>query len=175
MNYHTSTSQKTTENGKRHSPKPAMTRANESFTVTWDEDGTLAALVLNGDATGMNWIEGTDRWGATRLHRMEFEHGIDTWGDTTRMAFAGMREDGNAVISTYRLGPIRADVRREVTAEGLEESYVFTNEATYPVYFLRGHLGILATFNDSYAPASISETLRCHARREHTGAILPLR
>ena len=146
------------------SHKRAASRSNESFTVTWnDDDGTLATLVLNGDETGMNWIEGTDRWGAIRLHRMDFEGGIDTWGDTTRMAFAGMREEGNAIVSTYRLGPIKADVRREVTADGLRESYVFTNEARYPVYFLRGHLGILATFNDSYAPASVSETMRCHA------------
>ena len=80
--------------------KPSLTRFNQSFTVTWDEDGTLAAIVLNGDAAGMNWIGGTDRWGAIRLHRMEYKGGIDTWGDTTRMAFAGMREEGNAVIST---------------------------------------------------------------------------
>ena len=147
-------------------PKTTTKRSNGSFTVTWDDsDGTLASLVMSGDPDRMNWIEGTDRWGAIRLHRMDidFSNGTDTWGDTTRMAFAGMRDEGNAVISTYRLGPIRADVRREVTAEGLEESYVFTNEASYPVYFLRGHLGILATFNDSYAPASVSETQRCHA------------
>lgn len=139
-------------------------RTNGVFTVRWnDADGTLASLVLNGDATGMNWIEGTDRWGAIRLHRMEWIRNVDTWGDTTRMDFVGMRVEGESVVSTYRLGPIQAEVRRTVTAEGLDESYVFTNVATYPVYFLRGHLGILATFNDSYAPASVSETKRCHA------------
>ncbi|MBR4611568.1 MAG: hypothetical protein IKO40_02520, partial [Kiritimatiellae bacterium] len=139
-------------------------RSNKSFTVTWnDDDGTLSSLVMNGDEARMNWIEGTDRWGAIRLHRMEFIDGADTWGDTTRMDFVEMREEGDAIVSTYRLGPIRANVCREVTDEGLSESYVFTNEATYPVYFLRGHLGILATFNDSYAHASVSETQRCHA------------
>ena len=139
-------------------------RSNASFTVRWnDADGTLSSLVLKGDETGMNWIEGTDRWGAIRLHRMEWLAGKDTWGDTRRMDFEGMREDGPAVVSTYRLGPIRAEVRREVTDEGLDERYVFTNVESYPVYFLRGHLGILATFNDSYAAASVSETKRCHA------------
>ena len=145
--------------------KPTTTRANESFTVTWDDsDGTLSSLVMGGDPDRMNWIEGTDRWGAIRLHRMDFEGGTDTWGDTTRMAFAGMREEGNAVISTYRLGAIRAEVRREVTEEGLSESYVFTNEATYPVYFLRGHLGILARRRRSARRNAATPTFGAAAR-----------
>lgn len=142
----------------------SMVRSNEAFTVTWDDrDGTLASLVMNNDPDGMNWIEGTDRWGAIRLHRMEWKGGKDTWGDTVRMEFAGLRTEGDAVVSSYRLGPIGAEVRRRVCADGLEESYVFTDVERYPVYFLRGHLGILATFNDSYAKASVSETRRCHA------------
>ena len=95
--------------GQQQGRKLATSRSNDSFTVTWNDDGTLASLVLTGDGTEMNWIEGTDRWGAIRLHRMDFEGGTDTWGDTTRMAFAGMREEGDAVISTYRLGAIRAE------------------------------------------------------------------
>ena len=144
----------------------ATVRGNRDFTVTWnDADGTLASLVMNGDPDAMNWIEGTDRWGALRIHLMgiDWKTCKDTYGDTVRMAFTGMRFEGDTVVSVYTGGVLRAEVRREVKPDGLEESYVFTNTADWPVYFLRGHLGILATFNDSYAKASVSETKRCHA------------
>ena len=143
-----------------------VVQSNELFSVTWDErDGTLASLVMNGDKDRMNWIAGTDRWGTLRRHVMEvnWKRRSDTWGDTVKFDFAGMHIDGTDVVSVYTNAPIRAEVRRRVTARGLEESYTFTNSAAYPVYFLRGHLGILATFNDSYARASVSETQRCHA------------
>ena len=143
-----------------------LVRTNGAMTVTWDErDGTLASLVLNGDPDRMNWIEGTDRWGALRYHRMEvdWKKKRDTWGDTTRFDFVGLRQDGEAVVSTYRGGEILAEVRRVLASDGLEETYRFTNTANWPIYFLRGHLGILTTFNDSYARASVCETKRCHA------------
>jgi hypothetical protein len=143
-----------------------IVRSNDWFTVRWnDADGTLSSLILHDDKACMNWIEGTDRWGAIRLHRMDIDSAThrDVWGDTTRMKFVELRQDGQAVVSVYQLGPIRAEVRRLVNQDGMEESYVFKNTESYPVYFLRGHLGILATFNDSYAAASISETKRCHA------------
>lgn len=147
----------------------AVVRSNDVFTVTWDEkDGTLASFVLNGDSDKMNWIAGTDRWGALRAHRMawcKLPDGSwgDTSGDTTRMAFVGLREEGAAVVSVYEQDALRAEVRREIVDGALSERYVFTNTKDWPIYFLRGHLGILATFNDSYARASVSETQRCHA------------
>ena len=143
-----------------------VVRSNEQFTVAWDgRDGTLASVVMNGDPHRMNWIAGTDRWGALRrfVMGMERKGHLDICDDTTRFDFTGMRIEGESVVSTYACGEIRATVRRTVTAEALEEAYEFTNTATWPVYFLRGHLGILATFNDSYAAASVSETQRCHA------------
>ena len=143
-----------------------LVRSNDSFTVTWNAtDGTLASLVLNGDPDRMNWIEGTDHWGALRYHRMDIDwKGYrDTWGDTSKFGFEGLRLEGDAIVSVYTGGVLRAEVRREVKADGLEETYSFTNTADWPVYFLRGHLGILATFNDSYARASECETRRCHA------------
>ena len=143
-----------------------IVRSNDWFTVQWnDSDGTLSSLVMHNDKSDMNWIEGTDRWGAIRLHRMDMDpvKNQDTWGDTTRMEFVELRQDGQTIVSVYQLGPIHAEVRRLVVPDGMEESYVFKNTENYPVYFLRGHLGILATFNDSYAAASISETKRCHA------------
>ncbi len=143
-----------------------IARSNEQFTVAWDgRDGTLASVVMNGDPHRMNWIAGTDRWGALRrfVMGMERKGHLDICDDTTRFDFTGMRTEGESVVSTYACGEIRATVRRTVTAEALEEAYEFTNTATWPVYFLRGHLGILATFNDSYAAASVSETQRCHA------------
>lgn len=138
--------------------------SNAAMTVTWDgRDGTLASLVLNDDPHRMNWIEGTDRWGALRYHRMKIEKMSDSSGDTTRFGFVRLERDGGVVTSVYTGGVIRAEVRRRLTDAGLEESYRFVNTATWPVYFLRGHLGILATFNDSYAPSTTCETQRCHA------------
>ncbi len=145
-------------------PDGELTRSNGVFSVTWDvRDGTLSSLVLNDDPDQMNWIAGTDRWGALRYHAMRFRGGRDTWGDTLKFDFTGLRLEGGAVISSYAGGALRAEVRREVKSDGLEETYVFTNAESWPVYFLRGHLGILATFNDSYVAAHECETRRCHA------------
>ena len=146
----------------------ALALSNAVFTVTWNEaDGGLDSLVLNGDADRMNWIEGTDTWGTLRWMRRDLSKKVrpkrELWLDTEKFAFTGLRREGNAVVSSYTNTLLRAEVRREVTARGLEESYVFTNAAKFPVYFLRGDLGILATFNDSYADAATCEAKRCHA------------
>ena len=96
-----------------------VVQSNEQFTVTWDErDGTLASLVLNGDRDRMNWIAGTDRWGTLRRHVMEIDwtRRRDTWGDTAKFGFAGMHADGADVVSVYTNAPLRAEVRRRVTA-----------------------------------------------------------
>ena len=146
----------------------ALALSNAVFTVTWNEkDGGLDSLVLNDDPDRMNWIEGTDTWGTLRWLKRDISWKTDPkrelWLDTQKFVFAGMRPDGRAVVSTYTSDHLRAEVRREVTDDALEETYVFTNVEKFPLYFLRGDLGILATFNDSYTDASVCETKRCHA------------
>ena len=141
-----------------------IVRANADFTVTWDQDdGTLASLVLNDDPDRMNWIEGTAGWGQMRL--VAQSPGL-AFQNSVAFRFTGLREEGEWVVSSYAMADwetLRAEVRRRVTAEALEEEYTFFNDATWPIYFRRGDLGILATFNDSYGEAAECVARRCHA------------
>ncbi len=140
-----------------------IARSNADFTVVWNvADGTLESLVLNDDHDRMNWIEGTGGWGQVRAV-VQTSHFTD---DSTAFDFTGLRADGEWVVSSYAMagwGTLRCEVRRRVTDEALEEEYVFFNDATWPVYFRRGDLGILATFNDSYGDAAECMARRCHA------------
>ena len=141
-----------------------IVRANADFTVAWDQDdGTLASLVLNDDPDRMNWIEGTAGWGQLRL--VAQSPGL-AFQNSVAFRFTGLREEGEWVVSSYAMADwetLRAEVRRRVTAEALEEEYTFFNDATWPIYFRRGDLGILATFNDSYGEAAECVARRCHA------------
>lgn len=142
----------------------APVRSNADFTVAWNpEDGTLASLVLNDDPDRMNWIEGTAGWGQIRLVAQFPER---PWPKSVAFRFEGLREEDGWIVSSYAMedwGTLRAEVRRRVTDEALEEEYVFANDASWPVYFRRGDLGILATFNDSYGTAAECVARRCHA------------
>ena len=139
-------------------------RSNADFTVAWNAgDGTLASLVLNDDPDRMNWIEGTGRWGQLRLVVPSVSGPFE---NSTEFRFRGLRADGEWLVSSYAMDgmeTLRAEVRRRVTEEALEEEYVFSNDAAWPVYFRRGDLGILATFNDSYGDAAECLVRRCHA------------
>ena len=139
-------------------------RSNADFTVAWNvNDGTLSSLVLNGDTNRMNWIEGTSSWGQLRLVA---QFPCTPYQNSTPFCFKDMREDGEWVVSRYVMDgweTLRAEVRRRVTDEALEEKYTFFNDATWPIYFRRGDLGILATFNDSYGSAAECVVRRCHA------------
>ena len=141
-----------------------IVRANADFTVIWNQDdGTLASLVLNDDPDRMNWIEGTAGWGQIRLVA---QYPFRPWQNSTAFRFKGMRQEGEWVVSSYEMDQwetLRAEVRRRVTDEALEEEYAFFNDATWPIYFRRGDLGILATFNDSYGDAAECIVRRCHA------------
>ena len=146
----------------------AIVCSNAFFSVTLNEEnGGLDSLVLQNDADKMNWIAGTDTWGTLRWLRRDIawkeRPRRELWLDTMKFRFVDLRRDGAAYVSRYVSDHLSAEVRREVTADALEETYVFTNTEKYPLYFLRGDLGILATFNDSYAEASVCETKRCHA------------
>ena len=157
-------SQMNGETMEQHMDGMEIIRANADFTVTWNKvDGTLASLVLNDDPDRMNWIEGTANWGQIRLVSQSPDMSFQ---NSTAFRFKGMREDGEWVVSSYAMAgweTLRAEVRRRVTDEGLEEEYTFFNDATWPIYFRRGDLGILATFNDSYGDADECIVRRCHA------------
>ena len=141
-----------------------VVRSNADFVVTWNAgDGSLSSLVMNGDNDQMNWIEGTAHWGQIRLVAQSPGRAFQ---NSTVFRFKGMHEDGEWVVSSYEMEKwetLRAEVRRRVTDEALEEEYVFFNDAKWPVYFRRGDLGILATFNDSYGDAAECLVRRCHA------------
>lgn len=147
----------------------SLVRSNDVFTVAWADDGTLASLVLNNDTEKMNWIEGTGRWGSVRWMRwgLDPEKGPHQWhprlDDSVPFTFESMCQAENAVVSTYVSGPLRVTVTRHLLSDALEESYVISNAVSYPVYFGRGGLEILATFNDSYSGAAECLVRRCDA------------
>ena len=145
-----------------------IARSNECFTVAWNSaNGALASLVVNGDADRMNWISGLESWGEIRTNVKKIG-GHDGWTgaafrDSEKLPFRGMREEGDKVVSVYDNGILRAEVFRELTHDALKERYVFTNVSKAPLYFGRGDLGILATFNDDYAGADECIRRRCSA------------
>lgn len=96
----------------------ALALSNAVFTVTWDEaNGGLDSLVLNNDSDRMNWIEGTDTWGTLRWLKRDISWKTDParelWLDTQKFAFAGMRPEGRAVVSTYTIRPTERGERAD--------------------------------------------------------------
>ena len=148
--------------------KCAIAQTNEHFTVSWNVvNGALASLIFNGDADRMNWIQGLESWGEIRTNVRRI-NGKDAWSgagfrDSEKLPFKGMRMDGGKIVSFYDNGILRADVSREQTCDALKERYVFTNISKAPLYFGRGDLGILATFNDDYPGADECIRRRCSA------------
>ena len=148
--------------------KSGIVQTNECFAVSWDEkSGALASLVVNGDSDRMNWIQGFENWGEirTNVRRIGGKDGLTgaAFRDSEKMPFKGLREEGGRVVSVYDNGLLRAEVGRELTSDALMERYVFTNISKAPLYFGRGDLGILATFNDDYAGADECIRRRCSA------------
>lgn len=121
--------------------------SNDVFSVELNSaNGGLTALRLRDDPDRMNWIEG-----------------LGTWGVPADMEFVGAARQGGAWISRYRKGVLELVIERTLDATSLRERFVFRNTADYDLYFLRGQLGVFATFNDSYTDAATCETKRCHA------------
>lgn len=144
----------------------ALAKTNGAFCVEWDVgNGGLKSLVLNNDTNRMNWIEGTGTWGTIRSYdpKIEFPSWEDSYFNPQLIKFEGMSIEGDEVVSHYVDGDVAVAVRRRLDGDSLHESYEFTNKGYAPRYYLRGHLGILATFNDSYHSAKICCTQRCHA------------
>lgn len=58
---------------------------------------------------------------------------------------------------------IHVEIKREFTKDGnLRESFQFTNNTSFPVFFEKTDLGIYTTFNDNYQEASECLEKRCH-------------
>lgn len=146
-----------------HSLAAQIAATNAVMQIEWDEGtGGLRSLVLNGDPDRMNWIEGKRAWGEIRAYRANLAEICWNYYDVPYMEFRGIVRDGAAVVSHYASGNLKADVRRELTTDGLKEEYVFTNTGYAPICFLRGQVGLLATFNDNYGPSATCEVARCH-------------
>lgn len=135
--------------------------------VAYDEaNGGVKSLVLAGDTNGMNWVEGTGTWGTIRSFSPEITWATkdDAFFNPPLLRFLGRVETNGTSVSRYADGKgLLVTVTRRVAGGVLDERYEFENTAYGPRYFLKGHLGILATFNDSYHSADICNRLRCHA------------
>lgn len=141
-----------------------LVRSNATMSVEWNlANGGLKAVRLLTDCEQMNWVEGKRTWGELRAYRANRQRTLWNYYDFPYMEYDETVVQGAAVVSRYHLGDLRATVRRELKADGLDESYAFTNAGAAPLYFLRGQLGILATFNDSYGAAAVCERQRCNA------------
>ena len=140
--------------------------AGGSLEVSFDRtNGGVASIVLSSDTNRMNWAQGTGTWGTIRA----YSGAVDTsdWADLHRnpplMKLDALTTTDSSAVARYSAGVLKATVTREVRDGALHETYAFTNEGYAPRYFLRGHLGILATFNDSYDSAETCMRERCHA------------
>ena len=144
-----------------------VVKTNERFVVTWNaQNGGLRSLVLRDDRDRMNWVEGFESWGEIRTNAKEIRSGGWTGAaflDSEKLPFAGMREEGDRVVSRYGNGVLTAEVVREMLPDALRETYVFRNVTKTPVYLNRGDLGILTTFNDDYPGADECLRRRCSA------------
>ncbi len=128
-------------------------------------NGGVDSLSIVGDPAGMNWVEGTGTWGTLLAHSMR-----PSWAKGTDCAFRppffdclGVTSTPNGVTAHYALDNLRADVTRVLSNGELVETYDIRNAGTTPHYFLRGHLGIMATFNDNYVLADECQVRRCDA------------
>lgn len=129
-------------------------------------NGGVKAIVLAGDTNGMNWAEGTGTWGTIRCHSSEYvwsEH-RDLFFNPPLLRLVSFAETNGTAVARYTDDRgLLATVTRRASGGELDERYEFENTAYAPRYFLKGHLGILATFNDSYDSAGVCNRLRCHA------------
>ena len=140
--------------------------AGDPLDVTFDRsNGGVASIVLSSDTNRMNWAKGTGTWGTIRAYSGAIE--TPDWSDLHRnpplMRFESLAVTGATAVARYSAGALKATVTRTLRDGALFETYAFTNEGYAPRYFLRGHLGILATFNDSYDRADVCMRERCHA------------
>ena len=137
------------------------------FAVEFNEtNGGLDSLTLSSDTNRLNWIEGTGTWGTIRAYspKINWSTGTDEFFNPPLLKFVGGAVTNGAGVFRYEDGAgLRATVTRRMDGNVLEESYEFENMAYAPRYFLKGQLGILATFNDSYAAANVCNYQRCHA------------
>lgn len=128
-------------------------------------NGGIASIVLSADTNRMNWAKGTGTWGTIRVYSGAFNHRdrSDSHRNPPLMKFESLTTTGALSVARYSAGTLKAAVTREVRNGALYETYAFTNAGYAPRYFSRGHLGILATFNDSYDGAEVCMRERCHA------------
>lgn len=144
---------------------PSVVRSNARMRVAWNvRNGGLDSLVLADDPDEMNWIEGLKTWGLVRAFcPREWPESFWHYDARPYLAFQGLEERGEAVVSRYAGGGLALEVTRTLGLDALEERYRFTNTGRFPLYYLRGQIGILTTFNDSYGAARTCEGSRCHA------------
>lgn len=119
---------------------------NRQFDIRFNyEKGTVSSLKNPVDKDAMNWVEGTREWGMIK--------------DAEVLSVEPTEKGIQAVYQTKHL---RITVNREVCGDKYRESYCFENYHDFDVFFNRGAVGIYATFNDNYEPASICMTQKCH-------------
>lgn len=136
-----------------------LVQSNSLFSVEWDlTSGGLKSLVLHDDPDRMNWIEGTGVWGESLGYTAKDR------GRNRKFKFTGIKRMGDTTVSCYQFeNRLKLEVFRRMSRDYLEETYRIKNDSRFPVYFQRGHLGILTSFNDNYTNADICERKRCHA------------
>lgn len=123
--------------------------------------GAVESMVIDEDATGMNWIvkpDGTqypwvtssDGWG---LGYFTVEGKEYRWSKPTDIT-----ADKSV---TYRCGDVIVTVNRKKCDDGLIEDYRFTNKGNESLSLT--DIGILTPFNDNYPNAETCIHSRCHA------------
>lgn len=125
------------------------------------ESGAIESMVIEGDATGMNWVvkpDGTqypwitvaDGWGLGYFTAGGKEY---RWSKLT------VRSSDKS--ATYQCGSVVVTVNRKNCDDGFIEKYEFTNQGKESVSLTE--MGIFTPFNDNYPDAKTCVNSRCHA------------
>ncbi len=134
----------------------------QSVNVTVNQEtGALRAISIDGDATGMNWILGTDEeqnkwfcpdsgWGLGYFTVNGKEN--HRWSKPVTM---------DASKTVYREGDVEITVKRSHDGDDLVETFTFKNVGSKGLSL--SDIGVFTPFNDNYPDAKTCMESRCHA------------
>lgn len=96
-------------------------------------------------------------------HSMNWVEGKRVFGEIKGGSLVACTVYGDSCEAVYKTKRLTVRVKRWFEGGKYRERYEFKNEGEVDAFFGRGDVGIYATFNDDYQPASVSMTKRCNA------------
>lgn len=125
------------------------------------ETGALCAINISGDASGMNWILGTDEE-QNKWFRPDSGWGLGYFTINGKESYRWTKPltmDSSKTV--YREGDVEITVKRALKGDDLVESFEFRNVGSEKLSL--SDIGIFTPFNDNYPDALTCMESRCHA------------